>query len=299
MDVRKTFPKRTNRFIILGAARVRFGQMYKFFFALFVTIYSAGCACHLPVRQPDAVNQPFGSVTLYGHDLGLRFSNPSLGHSNLLIVYATGDGGWGGLGDDLFSEISKWGYPAVGFSSKNYLKNLGYYSDSVTTTPRRFVRDLQTVIAAARSRLRLPFDTRVVLIGISRGAGLMVVAAGDRGFQSQIAGVMAIALTREEEHIVHARHNRRVASRELVEIKTYEYLKRLVDLPVAVIQSTHDGYLPAAAARQLFGPNTVYRKFYAVDARNHSFWCGCDELQASMDESWHWIRDFSSTHTAQ
>jgi hypothetical protein len=275
--------------------------MCRLFFALLVTICSAGCTCHLPARQPNAVEPPVGAVTLYGHELGLRFSNPSPapGGRNLLIVYATGDGGWGGLGEDLFLEIGKWGYPAVGFSSKNYLKNLGYYSDSVTTTPRRFVRDLHTVISAAQTRLQLPSDTRVVLIGISRGAGLMVVAAGDRGFQSQIAGVIAIALTREEEHIVHPRRNRGLASRELVEIKTYEYLKRLLELPVAVIQSTHDGYLPAAAARELFGPDTVYRKFHAVGARNHSFWCGCDELQTTMDESWHWIRDFSSTHPAR
>ena len=118
----------------------------------------------------------------------------------------------------------------------------------------------------------------------------MVVAAGDRGFQPEIAGVIAVSLTREEEHLVHRRRSHGPA--ELVEIRTYDYLKRLVALPVAVIQSTHDGYLPAAGARVLFGPDTAYRKFHAVDARNHSFWCGCDELQSSMDETWRWIRDF-------
>ncbi len=120
----------------------------------------------------------------------------------------------------------------------------------------------------------------------------MVVAAGDRDLQSEIAGLIAVALTREEEHIVRRRNGRDPA--ELAEIKTYEYLKRFLTLPVAVIQSTHDGYLPAAAARKLFGPDTAYRKFHAIEARNHSFWCGCDELQAMMDETWRWISDFRS-----
>jgi pimeloyl-ACP methyl ester carboxylesterase len=258
--------------------------------------FFAGCTCRLPLHQPDARSQATGSVALYGRPFEMRFFKPPAPpKENLLIVYATGDGGWGGLGDELFSLIARWGYPAVGFSSKNYLKNLEYYSESGTTTPRRFVRDLETIIADTQARLELPPATRIVLVGLSRGAGLMVVAAGDRSFQSEIAGVIAVSLTREEEHLVHLRRSRGpAAGRELVEIKTYEYLKRLLTLPVAVIQSTHDGYLPAAAARELFGPDTTFRKFHPVEARNHSFWCGCDELQSTLDESWHWIRDFQS-----
>jgi fermentation-respiration switch protein FrsA (DUF1100 family) len=42
-------------------------------------------------------------------------------------------------------------------------------------------------------------------------------------------------------------------------------------LPVAVIQSTRDGYLPAAQARQLFGPDGERRRFYPIESDGHTF----------------------------
>jgi hypothetical protein len=54
-------------------------------------------------------------------------------------------------------------------------------------------------------------------------------------------------------------------------IETYEYLPLLGAEPVSVIQSTHDSYLPAGAARVLFGPDTERRQFHAIEARDHSF----------------------------
>ncbi len=47
-------------------------------------------------------------------------------------------------------------------------------------------------------------------------------------------------------------------------MRPYDVLKSLDGLPLAVIQSTQDGYLPAAEARRLFGPDGEWRRFYAV-----------------------------------
>jgi len=49
-------------------------------------------------------------------------------------------------------------------------------------------------------------------------------------------------------------------------IEPYDYLLRLSSLPVAVLQSTRDGYLPADQARQLFGPDTGNHQLHAIDA---------------------------------
>ena len=77
--------------------------------------------------------------------------------------------------------------------------------------------------------------------------------------------------------------------RERVMIETYRYLRRLGDLPLSVIQSTRDDYLPAAAARQLFGPDTPNRRFHAIEARNHSFKGAQDRLYAEVRDSLAWI----------
>jgi dienelactone hydrolase len=238
------------------------------------------------------------SVELYDRPLELRISKPVTPNPGFLVVFATGDGGWHSLDKALFDWISAGNYPVVGFSSKNYLKNLGYVSDDTTTTPRRLMEDFEQIISAAERRLGLAPDTRVILTGMSRGAGLVVVAAGQRELQPNLAGVIAVALTREEEHVVHIRRQRGQPRdgrrpRQLVEIKTYQYLRRLGTVPVAVMQSTHDRYLPAAEARELFGPNTELRRFQAVEAHNHTFSGGRETLCNYLESALQWIESTS------
>ena len=72
-------------------------------------------------------------------------------------------------------------------------------------------------------------------------------------------------------------------------VDVYEYLPRLGDLPIAVIQSTRDNYLPAAAARALFGPDTARRRFHAINAGNHSFSGARSELYAAMRSALVWV----------
>jgi hypothetical protein len=70
-------------------------------------------------------------------------------------------------------------------------------------------------------------------------------------------------------------------------VDVYEYLAELGNLPIAVVQSTHDQYLPAAKAREQFGPDSPYRWLQAIDASNHNF-SGArtsmyDAVQAALD----------------
>jgi hypothetical protein len=234
-------------------------------------------------------------MSLYDHPLLLRLSKPAQAQAgDVLIVYATGDGGWEGLAGDIYDWLSGWNYPVVGFSSREYLRDLAYVSDSATTTPRRLVSDYRSIIGFAESRMELPASTPVILVGLSRGAGLSVVAAGQGELNAQLAGLLAIALTKEEEHVIRYRSVRPRSDggrpiRERVVIETYRYLNRLADLPVMVLQSTLDGYLPAEAARRLFGPDTLLRKLRAVEAANHSFRNGCPALHAECESALKWM----------
>ena len=84
------------------------------------------------------------------------------------------------------------------------------------------------------------------------------------------------------------------AESEMVEIKTYQYLPRLAEIPVTVIQSTNDGYLPSDDARALFGPDTELKRFRAVSANNHSFSGGRETLYKEAEASLAWIRNLLS-----
>lgn len=246
---------------------------------------AAACA-HSPVRLEKSVRQFDTALSLNGHPLTLHLTSGVANPSGLLLVYATGDGGWRGKDRDVYRHIEDWGYTAVGFSAPDYLGHLP--GEAGTTTPARLGTDYRHIIDMARQQLRVVDAVPVVLVGVSRGADLAIVAAGAPSVREELAGVVAMGLTREEEYV----HRRR---REGEAIELYARLPRLGSLPVSVIQSTRDNYVPAAEARVLFGPDTPTRQFHAVAARNHSFSGARDELYAALHASLAWIDECRAT----
>jgi fermentation-respiration switch protein FrsA (DUF1100 family) len=257
--------------------------------AALVAAAAACAACAPRVHlSPDAL-PPARAIELNGHALTLHFANPHARAELPLLVFATGDGGWHRKDLDAWRHLASWGYPIVGFDARDYVTHLGRSSE--TTTPARLASDYTHIIDVAREALNVNAARPIVLVGVSRGAGLSVVAAGQRLLRPEISGVLAVALTREEEYVKWYRRLRRrdraAAQAEMVQV--YEYLPRLGDLPLAVVQSTRDTYLPAAEARTLFGPDTARRRFQAVDARNHSFAGARQDLYRAMAGSLEWI----------
>jgi hypothetical protein len=234
-----------------------------------------GCVHRAALPSPQKPIEFQRSITFYDHPLDLHLARPEHLHPGTpLLLYATGDGGWRGKDVETYRRMIRWGYPVAGFSAPSYLKHLGFVSD--TTTPGRLARDYQRLIEFAKATLSLPTGTRTILVGMSRGAGLAVVAAGRPELNAELAGVLAVALTKEEEYVRQYRVKfgkspSDMPRREVVEFQTYEHLDRLQSLPLVVIQSTGDNYLPADAARGLFGPNTALRRLFAIQSRDHSF----------------------------
>lgn len=210
------------------------------------------------------------TIVLHGHALRLHLVNGD--DPRPLVVYATGDGGWHRGDVELFKEVAKLGLPAVGFDARDYVTHLG----APTLPASELVADYARIIERAKESMRIGPDRPVVLLGVSRGAGLAVIAAGEGELGPPIAGVVAVALTEEEEFVTG-------------EPAPYEYLPKLGDIPVAVIQSTRDGYLPADAARALFGADTPYRWFQPIQARNHSFGGARPQLYLAVRRALAWL----------
>ena len=251
---------------------------------LLVSVACSACATHLP-----PVSRPFTrSLTLDARRLTLHLANRDSTGKRPLLVYTTGDGGWGRKDLALYQEIVAWGYPTAGFSAPDYLDHLR--DESGTTTPERLGRDYADIIAFAETSLGVEPGTPVVLIGVSRGAGLEVVAAGQPRVRDKLTGVVAVALTREEEYVrwygrLPVLHH----TQKPVMVQVYEYLPLLGSLPIAVIQSTHDQFLSAPAAAQLFGADTPTRRFHPIDARNHSFAGARGEMYQAVRDALDWI----------
>jgi len=240
-------------------------------------------ACASPAPATSARNSLETDILIHDHPLTLHLSVVPNHPIEPLIVYATGDGGWAGSDKDMFDRLVAWGYPVAGFSAKDYVKHLNQGAAAIS--PSEMAEDFDSMIRASLSALKLSANTRVVLVGKSRGAGLDVAVAGEEPIRSELRGVIAIALTREEEYAG-------VPSSKGGDPKmllTYPALPALGDLRVAVIQSTHDDYIPAAEARTLFGPDTISRTFRPIESIDHNFEGGETELYRQMADCFDWI----------
>jgi hypothetical protein len=138
----------------------------------------------------------------------------------------------------------------------------------------------------------------VIVAGFSRGANLVVFAGGVKSLQHHIAGAVAMALTRETDYLAPPAGANLPAAVQMDDkgrIQTYPAIDLFGSIPIAVIQSKGDSYVPADEARRLFGPNTPTRRLYEVNARNHGFSGGTDELIRDLDESLQWIESLGQT----
>jgi pimeloyl-ACP methyl ester carboxylesterase len=219
----------------------------------------------LRIEPGTTVSLRTTSVRLHGHELTIHLSSGVPPGTGPLIVYATGDGGWWRGDKALFTRLVRLGYPAAGFSAREYVHHLDPGTE--VERPIEVANDYAAIVAAAEAALRLPPTIRLVLVGKSRGAGLEVAAAATPRLRPQLQGVLAIGLTREEEYV---ERRRRRAARGIM-LQTYDVLPNIGKIPVAVIQGSADEYLPAADARRLFGPDTPTRRFVEIAGTGHNF----------------------------
>jgi hypothetical protein len=222
------------------------------------------------------------AITLVKDPLDLRLIQPAPECGEpILVLFATGDGGWRNLDREVFARIGEQGFAAAGFSANRYLKAMSEVSE--TTTAARLAADFARISDFAKRSMNLAPETPVILAGISRGAGLMSIAAGQKASHKHLAGLVAIALGDVEEHVIHpglgSQRSRWVA------VETYRDLRLLSDVPIEILQSTRDKYTSAARARELFGADTPLHHVHAIKSAGHTFRGGLPALFAQLQES--------------
>lgn len=261
-----------------------------------MTVGSYGCAT---LGEGAAARTGSIAMTLHGKPLELHVSEPEPGRRrNALVLYASGDGGWFGMARTMFAHIVSAGYPAVGISSRALLRIERPYR----LDPARLTAEYSEVLDAARLALDVDASRPVILAGWSRGAAFAILASDELSRTANVAGVVAIGLSAGEDlqvsdagdepddHDIEPSH---------WPFAPYETLAGLrAPLKCAVIQATHDDYLPSAAAQRLFGHDTETRRFYTVDARNHRFSGGREAFSAALVDALAWMAPADSTSDA-
>lgn len=264
-------------------------------FVIGLSCVAAGCSTAFEQRIDSSlppVHVTTTTVLLHDTPLELHLAMPALpAPPTRLVVYATGDGGWFGAASDMFRTIARHGYATVGFSSRAFLR-IERPRDAPLNA-RRLADDYAVILARARQAFGVAAGPRAILAGWSRGAAFSAIAASEPVLDGQLLGVIAIGLDQGEDLTVDGPEDETDEGGASEPgrhwpLEPYARLRDIGALRCAVIQSTHDNYLPAARAQALFGPESPTRRFYSVEAANHRFSGGEDAFVAALASALAW-----------
>ena len=249
---------------------------------LVACVISTGLGSGAASRDPRAQSDK-QIVNLRGHDQVLHLYGSRGGTP---VIVSSGDGGWIHLGPHVAEVLSAKGFFVVGFDVRAYLES--FTSGETTLREEDEPGDYQALIdLASRETGRKP-----ILIGVSEGAGLSVLAATDPANKKRIAGVIGLGLSdvtelgwRWRDMIIYVTHRPPVEP----SFRVTSVADRLAPVPLAAIHSTHDEYAPLTEVEEVLATARQPKRLWVVDAVNHRFGDNLADFDRSLLEAVAWI----------
>jgi pimeloyl-ACP methyl ester carboxylesterase len=235
-----------------------------------------------------ALSMPSGPATsavpVRGKTLTVRYYGPRTGPP---VVVASGDGGWFHLAPHVAEVLAEAGCFVVGIDSRQYLA--AFTSGSQTVKPADVPADFRSFISLASGGGR----KHPILIGVSEGAGLSVLAATDPATKSMIAGVVALGLPdvnelgwRWKDAIIYL--TKGVPDEPTFRVASI--IDRVAPVPLAAIHSTADEFVPAAVLTRLMALAREPKRLWFVQAANHRFSGNESTFDLRLLEACDWVR---------
>jgi alpha-beta hydrolase superfamily lysophospholipase len=201
-------------------------------------------------------------------------------------VVASGDGGWIHLGPYVAEFLSGQGYFVVGFDSKAYLSSFtrGDRTLSAADVPGDFMALLDY---ASRGGSTLP-----VLLGVSEGAALAVLAAASDTTKARLAGIVGLGLPDQAELGWRFRDSiiylTKGVPREPL-FSTAEVIDKVTPLPLVAIHSTRDEFVSLDDIRRVMDRAREPKQLWLIEAADHRFSGKEQDLNQKLIEALAWI----------
>jgi len=248
-------------------------------FAAALLVGSALALGHAVQGQPGqaiAIRGHVQSLRLYG----VRGSSP--------VIVSSGDGGWIHLAPHIAEVLAARGFFVVGFDVKAYLES--FTSGKATLRPEDEPGDFKVIADfAARGTTGKP-----ILVGVSEGAGLSVLAATDPGTKASITGVLAVGLPdvnelgwRWKDALIYLTHG--VPNEPTFSAATI--VSRVGPAPFGAIHSTHDEFVSMSQLEKVLERANEPKKLWIVNASDHRFSDNLPEFDRRLLEAIAWISE--------
>ena len=202
------------------------------------------------------------------------------------VVLLSGDGGWIHLGPQVAQMLAARGFLVVGVDSRAYLES--FTSATSALSEDDVAGDFRTLIGYA-SRAT---GQRPLLVGISEGAALSVLAAADPS-PPAIAGVIAIGLGDRNELAWRWKDAVIYLTHAIPSEPTFSVLAladRVAPAPLAAISSSHDEYVPEGEIDRIMAAARAPKRLWMIDAADHRFSDRQEQLARCLAEAIAWVR---------
>lgn len=239
------------------------------------------CCALAPDRVAHA--QATETITVRGHAQSLRLYGA---RGRPPVIVSSGDGGWTHLGPYVAEVLAAKGFFVVGFDVKAYLES--FTSAKVTLRPEDEPGDYKVLVDfAARGTTQKP-----ILIGVSEGAGLSVLAATDPQTKRSIAGVLGLGLPnlnelgwRWKDSLIYLTHG---VPKEPT-FSTAAIVDRVGPIPLGAIHSTQDEFVSLSEVQKALAAAKEPKKLWIVKASDHRFSDNLAEFDRRLLEAIAWI----------
>lgn len=237
----------------------------------------------LALSTPGA-QQTRQSLSIRGQEQSLHLYGAPAGEP---IIVSSGDGGWLHLGPHVAEFLGAHGFFVIGFDVKAYLE--GFTTTRSTLRTDEEPGDYRVLTRFAKNAT----GKKPILIGVSEGAGLSVLAATDPSTKADIAGVIGLGLPDVNElgwrwkdvsiYVTHRVPNEPTFS-------TAAIVSRVAPLPFAAIHSTHDEFVPLADIERVMNVAQSPKRLWIVNASNHRFSDNIDEFDKQLLDAIAWVK---------
>ena len=227
--------------------------------------------------------QPTETLTMRGRPQTVRVYGT---RGRPAVIVSSGDGGWMHLGPHVAEVLAGRGYFVLGFDVKAYLTS--FTSGTMTLGPDDEAGDYRLLVDdAARQSPRKP-----VLVGVSEGAGLSVMAAADPQVKAAVSGVIGLGLPdinelgwRWKDALIYVTHG---VPREPT-FSSAALVGRLAPVPLAAIHSTRDEFVPVTEIQRVLASAREPKRLWIVPASDHRFSDNLAEFDRRLIEAMDWV----------
>jgi hypothetical protein len=254
--------------------------------AIAVTLLAAGPrAAAAAERAPSPRTE---TLSLRGREQALHVYGTRGGP---VAIVTSGDGGWVHLGPDVAGFLAGEGYFVVGFDAKAYLSS--FTTSAGTLGVDDVPRDYGVLVDYAAQGA----PARPLLVGVSEGAGLSVLAATAPDVQSRVEGVVALGLPDKNELGWRWRDSVIYVTKKTPNEPTFSTLEvvgGVSPVPLAAIHSTHDEFVALPVIESIMERAREPKRLWVIEASNHRFSDNQAELQRRVEEAIAWTRSVRS-----